>query len=60
MFWKNYAPRSACHLSASTYRRQHPNSHRHCFSDSQAFSSEEINICIAGDKADINGFGINS
>jgi len=60
MCWKNYAPRFACHFSASTHRRQHPNTHRHCSSDSRAFSSDERNTCVAGDKADINGFGINS
>ena len=60
MCWNNYAPRFACHVSASTHRRQHPNAHRHRFSDSQAFSSDERDTCVAGDRADINGFGINS
>jgi hypothetical protein len=47
-------------LCFHTHRRQHPNSHRQCFSGSQAFSSDKRNTCVAGDRADINGFGINS
>jgi hypothetical protein len=60
MCWKNYAPRFVCHLSPSTHRLQHPNAQRHCIFDSQVFSSDDKNTCVAGDKADTNGFGINS
>jgi hypothetical protein len=60
MCWKNYAPRFVCHLSPFTLRRQHPNAQLYCISDSQVFSSDERNTFVAGDKADINGFGINS
>jgi hypothetical protein len=60
MFWKNYAPRFVCRLSPSTRRRQHPNAQLHCNFYSKVFSSDDKNACVAGDKADINGSGINS
>jgi len=58
--WKKYTRRFSSRLSASTHRRQHPKAQRLCFPDSQEFSSDERNTYVTRDKADINGFGINS